>query len=112
MAVVPVAPSGAVTPATLGTLLNVKDGDEQQRVFDLAVETVNRELGGAYRDVPVIVYDDLVRKVAGAIVGSKRRPAGGNGQLTRAEQDAPSPATPRDYAAPIRTELALYVVPL
>lgn len=109
---VPEAPAG-LTAADLAELLNIKGTGEPERVLALAVQTVNRELAGAFRDVPQDVYDDMVRKVAGAVVGSKRRPAGGSGQLSRADQDAPGPpAPPRDYVAPIAATLALYVSPL
>lgn len=110
--IVPEAPAD-LTAEQLATLLNIKDQGDAERVFQLAITTVNRELTGAFRDVPPNVYDDLVRKVAGAIVGSRRRPAAGSGQLSRADQDAPGqPAPPRDYVGPIRAELALYVSPL
>lgn len=113
MATVPEAPA-SFDAEQLAALLNVKAGDAGD-VFALAVETVNRELTGAFRDVPQVVYDDLVRRVAGAIVGARRRPAGGNGQLTRTDQQHPSNAAspaPRDPVSPIRPTLALYVSPL
>lgn len=109
MATIPNAPT--FDAAALAARLNVKP-DEQGDLYELATLTVNRELEGAFRDVPAEVYDDLVRRVAGAIVGARRRPAGGNGQLTRTEQSEPGPPAPRDYAAPIRAQLALYVSPL
>lgn len=109
MSLIPDAPT--FDAAELRTRLNLKEG-ESDEIFALAVLTVNRELVGAFRDVPGEVYDDLVRRVAGAIKGAQRRPAGGNGQLTRTDQAEPGPPAPRDYAAPIRAQLALYVSPL
>lgn len=112
MSIVPNAPV-TVTEATLKASLKLDDPAAAE-VLRLAVVTVNRELTGAFRDVPVEVYDDMVRRVCGAIVADRRRPAGGGGQLTRTDQPA-APATtaaPRDYATPIRPTLALYVAPL
>lgn len=109
---VPEAPVG-FTAAQVGSVFNVKTDAEQQRVFDLAVVTVNRALAGAFRSVDQQVYDDLVRRVAGAIANDKRRPMpAGGGQLTTVEQAAPNLPGRGDYLAPVRGTLAQYVVPL
>lgn len=113
MSTVPNAPA-SVTADTVKTLFNLSDLDAAD-VFALAVTTVNREFAGAFRDVPPVVYDDCVRRVAGAIVAARRRPAGGAGQLTRNDQPAgsqPASPAPRDPVSPIRSTLALYVAPL
>lgn len=87
--------------------------DQAQHALDLAVVELNRELAGAYRTVPVVVYDDLVRRVVDAIVGVKRRPTNGGGQMGRTDQDAPAGPV-RDYFGDpgVRATLAHYVAPL
>lgn len=113
MAVIPNAPA-SVTAEKVAQLFNV-EATTAAEVLQLAVTTLNRELAGAFRDMSQEVYDDLIRRIAGGIVGSRKRPAGGNGQLTRTDQAQPAssaPAGPRDYLAPARQTLALYVAPL
>jgi hypothetical protein len=113
VSVVPGAPA-SVTAETVKTAFNVTDADAE-RYLQLAVTTLNRELAGAFRDVPQDVYDDCVQRIVGAIVGNRRRPtAGAGGQLTRTDQPGQQPAAvpPRDYVTPIRPTLALYVAPL
>jgi hypothetical protein len=112
VSIVPSAPI-SFDASDLATSLNVSAEDADD-VLQLAVTTLNRELTGAFRDVPQEVYDDMCRRIAGGIVGSRKRPAGGAGQLTRTDQpgqSAPTPA-PRDYVTPVRPTLALYVAPL
>ena len=110
MITVPEAPV-TLTAQTVQTVFNVKSAEEAQRVLDVAVSTLNRALAGAFRTVDQITYDDMVRRVVGAVIGSKRRPSGGNGQLTTVEADQPV-AQSRDYLNPVRSTLAQYVVPL
>lgn len=108
-------PEGAVAydAAKLKTLLNLKTDDEGQRVLDLAVVEVGRAFDGAFRDVPQVVFDDCVRRVAGAIVGSTKRPSSpaGAGQLTTVAAQQPV-AGSSDYTATIRQLVAQYVAPL
>lgn len=107
---VPESPATLTVPV-VKSIFKIESDEEAQRVLDVAVTHVNRAFAGAFRTVDQITYDDVVRRVVGQVVGSKRRPTGGNGQLTRVENEQPV-ASPRDYLAPVRSTLAQYVVPL
>lgn len=108
--IVPDAPV-TVTAAVVKSVFNVKTDEDAQRVLDLATTYVNRALSGAFRTMDQITYDDVIRRVVGTIVGARKRPSGGNGQLTTVEQNAPAPVE-RDYLYAVRSTLAQYVAPL
>lgn len=110
MITVPDAPVN-VTAENVVATFNVKTPDDAQRVLDLATVTVNRALAGAFRSMDQVTYDDVIRRVVGTIVGARKRPSGGNGQLTTVEQGNPA-AIERDYLYPVRSTLAQYVAPL
>lgn len=101
-------PAPTVTKEQIATRLNLK-GDEPERVLTTAITTLERELQHAWREVPVELYDDWILRVAGAIVGSAKRPTGTTGQFTSADQTSPVPGPSRDYLVAVRGELAQYV---
>lgn len=103
----PLIPVATVTAAQLQERLNLKTLDDAQRVLDVALTTLQRATESVWRPVTVATWDDWIMRVAGAVVGAKRRPSGGNGQLTTTDQGQ-AVAVPRDYLAPVRDELANY----
>lgn len=105
MALIPVA---TVTAEDLQTRLNIKTAEEAARVLDVAVSELQRATEAVWRPVTVATWDDWIIRVAGAVVGARKRPTGAGGQLTTVEQGQPVAAS-RDYLAPIRGELANYV---
>lgn len=100
-----------VTPAVVKSVFNTKTDEDAARVLELATATVNRALSGAFRAMDQGTYDDVIRRVCGTIVGARKRPTGGNGQLTTVEQNGPAHVE-RDYLYAVRATLAQYVVPL
>jgi hypothetical protein len=73
----------------------------------LADAECRRVFAEAFREIPQATWDDCVRRVAGAVVGAKRRPAGSAGQQTTVEQNQIVVAS-RDYTAGIRDMIANY----
>lgn len=104
----PLIPVATVTAEQLQERLNLKTADEAARVLDVALTTLQRATEAVWRPVTVATWDDWIIRVAGAVVGAKRRPSGGAGQLTTTDQGQVV-APPRDYLAPVRDELAQYV---
>lgn len=98
----------AWTPELVAARFNT-DATESIRVLEVALAELRRAFADAFRPVPAATWDDCVLRVVGAVVGAKRRPSGGAGQLTKADVDGPP--IPRDYLAGVRHIIAQYVVP-
>lgn len=103
----PLIPVATVTVEQIQTRLNIADAVEAERVLGVALDALYRATESVWRPVTVATWDDWILRVAGAVVGAKRRPSGGNGQLTTTDQGQ-AVAVPRDYLAPVRAELANY----
>lgn len=103
-------PVTGITAEQLRASLNLKSDADAAGILAVADDECRRAFSAAFRAIPQTTWDNCILRVAGAIVGAKRRPAGGAGQLTTAEQPEPVHA-PRDYTAPIRAIVANYAGP-
>lgn len=104
----PLIPVATVTAEDLQTRLNIKTLEEAGRVLDVALSELQRATESVWRPVTVATWDDWIIRVAGAVVGARKRPTGQQGQLTTIEQGQAVQQS-RDYLAPIRSELVQYV---
>lgn len=82
--------------------------DAAAELLAVADAECRRVFAEAFREIPQATWDDCVRRVAGAVVGAKRKPTGSAGTMTTTEQGAPV-ASSRNYTAPIREQIANYV---
>lgn len=99
-------PPTTLTAEELAERHNLQPGPAAE-LLALADAECRRAFAEAFRAIPQATWDDCVRRVAGAVVGAKRRPAGNAGQQTSTEQNA-IVVTSRDYTATIRSEIANY----
>lgn len=102
----PLIPVATVDAAAIASRYNV-DATEAERVLAVALAELQTATNAVWRPVAVATWDDWIVRVAGAVIGAKRRPSGGQGQLTTVEQGQ-AVAQSRDYLAPVRADLALY----
>jgi hypothetical protein len=102
-------PETSVTAEQITARFKLTLEGEGERVLLLALTTLNTATIGAWRSIPVPVWDDFVIRTCGAIVAAKKLPSSGAGQETRADQGTPRPGGPRAYLAGVRDELAQYV---
>lgn len=99
-------PDTTLTADELATKHNLT-ADAAAELLALADGECRRVFAEAFRVIPQATWDDCVRRVAGAVVGAKRRPAGNAGQQTSTEQNA-IVVTSRDYTSAIRDAIANY----
>lgn len=99
-------PATTLTAGELAAKHNITN-EAATELLALADAECRRVFAEAFRAIPQATWDDCVRRVAGAVVGAKRRPAGNAGQQTSTEQNA-IVVSSRDYTANIRAEIANY----
>lgn len=82
---------------------------EVERVYQVAVDTLNAALVGAWRPLPQSIADDCLIRVAQALRDAARRSSRAGKQLAAIDRGTAGPQ-PLDPLDPVRSILSHYVV--